>query len=73
MKISEFIERLEAIKAEHGDLEVDTYDGYGVREQHSGPEIAFRKVLSMTEFDADFWGGEEWEDAGCKGEKVCKV
>ena len=71
MRISEFIERLEAIREEHGDLEVEKYNGQGYRCPARVPETAYRRILKGRErapvFAMDFDGPER------RGEKVCRV
>ena len=75
MNISEFVAELEAIKAEHGDLDVETYDAIGYRKEAWKPEIAYRLILKGREHSPRFWNAylpaEERESR--KGTKVCKV
>ena len=71
MKISEYIEALEQIKHEHGDLEVESYSDCLGRTPARTPEIAFRKILKSRERKPDFWRTYHGEDH--KGEKVVRV
>lgn len=64
MKVSEYIAALEALKAEHGDLEVTTYMG-GVYPAGI-PVTAYR--LLRTE---KYW--HELHNESRKGEKVIRV
>jgi hypothetical protein len=72
MKISEYIQLLQAMQAEHGDLQVDCYGNRG-RTEAGPPEIAYRKVLSKRESRPDFWNDWYTGDQGKKGEKVCRL
>lgn len=68
MKISEYIAKLEAIKAEHGDLPVDTLGGDGRHEITYGPAVGFRKILKGRESRPGFWS--DYMPIDQKGEKV---
>lgn len=70
MKISEFIESLQRIQEEHGDLEVHTYGRYG-RMNQPAPTVAFCKLLKGRETRLEFL--YPWEPEERRGEKVCKV
>ena len=74
MKISEYVTALEAIRTEHGDLEVET-DNMDRRFTAPHPTIAYRKVLSKREHCAKFWydwgAGHRHEEK--QGEKVVRV
>lgn len=71
MKISEYIVALEAIKAEHGDLEVET-TGFDLRRIAARkPEIEFRKILSGRNRSPRFWN--TWDGDAAKGEKVASI
>lgn len=71
MRISDFVQKLQAMQAEHGDLEVETDNVFG-RVSHGGPEVAYRKVLAKRERKACFWSGGSWEK-GQQGDKVCRI
>jgi hypothetical protein len=71
MKISEYIAALETIKAEHGDLEVQTHSGYG-RSEARDPKLAYEMVLKGRESSPRFCGEYE-RDESRRGEKVCRV
>lgn len=71
MKISEYIKELKNLKAEHGDLEVETYF-FGRRKEANPPEIAFRKKLKVRrDITPSFWGTYDGEDS--KGDKVIRI
>lgn len=55
MTITEYIQRLEDIRAEHGELEVETSDFYGRRCSAFQPDVAFRRILSKRESKPQFW------------------
>ena len=66
MKISEYVKLLNAIKKEHGDLEVEAY--VGGRITANPPKVAYTRVLKGRESKPDFWSNYMEEDR--KGEKV---
>lgn len=71
MKISEYIDALEAIRREHGDLEVDSNNYYG-RDSARAPTTGYRKILKKRQTREEFWS-----PYGCdpdqKGEKVVRI
>lgn len=75
MKISEYIEELEAIKEEHGDLDMETYAIDCARISVRAPTVDYRAVLfgreSKPRFFSDFRFEKDNEDR--RGEKVCKL
>jgi len=71
MKITEHIQRLQEILAEHGDLQVNT-DGYQGRIYNSWPEIAYKKQLRGREHVPVFWDSLVHAEVQ-KGEKVVRV
>lgn len=71
MRISEYIAALEAIKAEHGDLEVETTGFDLQRIAARKPEIEFRKILSGRNRSPRFWN--TWNGDAAKGEMVVRV
>lgn len=73
MKVSEFIAALEAFKAEHGDLEVET-ERFNAQKRctHDGPELAHRKVLRGREHKPAFYRGYG-EPPETKGDPVCEL
>ena len=73
MKVSEMIAALEAFKAEHGDLEVDSYSTWSGRYTHQGPVLDYRKVLTGRESKPDFWSQYSTKAAINKGEAVCRL
>lgn len=70
MKISEYIAKLESIKAEHGDLEVETNMGMS-RWPVWVPVVAHKLILGKRERTPRFW--MEWDGEERKGEKVVRV
>jgi len=70
MTISEYIDELKCIKAEHGDLEVHRDSSYG-RIQADLPVIAYLKIESRLQRRPDFWHESDYPSQ--KGEKVCRV
>ena len=73
MKISEFIEQLQKLQAEQGDLEVQTTVVNGERIDHRGPQIAYAKVLKGRERKPEFIRKGPFTDVDRIGEKVCRV
>lgn len=73
MKISEYIKALETIRAEHGDLELDTMSVDGCRRPACSPKVGFRKILKGRESKPAFW--YEWASdcVGRQGDKVCVI
>jgi hypothetical protein len=70
MRISEYIGHLEALKSEHGDIEVEC-DFIWQRKPAPPPAIAYKKILKPRERKPDFWS--EIDSEGQKGEKVVRV
>jgi hypothetical protein len=71
MKISEYIGILQAIAAEHGDLEVDTLGGFGERRPAAPPRLAYRLILNGRQSKPRFWSSyADHEDY--KGQPVCR-
>lgn len=54
MKLSDYIELLEAILEEHGDLEVQT-DSFSSRREALEPKIAYTLILRGRELVPRFW------------------
>ena len=71
MKISEYVQALEAIEAEHGDLEVETEAPWG-RGGARHPEVAFRRILTGRKSRPSFWYPLD-PSLSEKGEKVVRV
>lgn len=71
MKISEYIQRLEAVQAEIGDVEVMKQDFAGARITARCPTIGYTKILKGRERKDRFWTG--FDDIKCKGKPVCRV
>ena len=69
MTISEYIRELEAIRAEHGELEIETYGLSCGRCPASTPTIAYKKILAGRQRRPAFWS----YDLKTKGEKVVRV
>ena len=70
MILSDYIKALQAIEAEHGDLEVETFFVDGSRRTAPKPEIDFRKILSPRQHKPAFWSATNPET---KGQKVVRV
>ena len=70
MKISEMIAALEAIREDHGDLEVEKY-GPGERAPVFAPTVAYRLTPKPGETRNRFWNFAYPFER--KGEKVCRV
>ncbi len=70
MLISEFIDELEHIKSECGDIIVHTSQSYG-RGLHEGPRIAYTKILKGREFTPKFYDSYDPKDR--IGDLVCRV
>ena len=73
MKASEYINAMQALIDEHGDLEVETFRVDGDRVEASAPKIAFRKILSKRERKPEFWNDYLRDSGEKKGEKVIRV
>jgi hypothetical protein len=72
VKITEYIAALETIKAEHGDLEVQTLVlGFG-RAAASSPRVAYKQVLRGRESKPCF-AYEREQDPTRIGAKVCRI
>jgi hypothetical protein len=72
MKISEYIGILQAIAAEHGDLEVETFAGYGERLTARPPRLEYRAILTGWERGPRFWS-PHIDHESKKGEAVCLI
>jgi hypothetical protein len=76
MKISEYIGVLQAIAAEHGDLEVEIMDAMENRVTARPPSLAYRAILKPRERKPAFY---EWyryapnAETERKGEAVCRI
>lgn len=74
MKISEYVQLLNAIKDEHGDLEVETNNFNIDRVPQRPPVVDYKAILKGRErnprFVSRYYGSEREER---KGEKVCRV
>lgn len=70
MRASDYIRALEAIVAEHGDVEVDTFGLMG-RSVANAPKIAFRKILTRVQRRDVFWA--PWDPPEQKGDKVIQI
>jgi hypothetical protein len=74
MNITNYIEKLEALRAEHGDIEVETYGVRGDRVTVADPILAFRKTLGSHQRTPAFWSRyDPPETRGEKGEKVVRL
>lgn len=71
VKISELIEKLQNLEAEHGDLQVDTWNVDRDRVSQRNPQIAYRKILTGRQSKPSFWSVFDGKDA-C-GEKVIRL
>ena len=70
MTITNYIEKLEALRAEHGDIEVETYGVRGDRVTIADPILAFRKILGSQRTPA-FWS--RYDPPEMQGEKVVRT
>ena len=71
MKLSQYINALQGLLLEAGDVDVETSNQSGDRVEARSPTIAYRKVLSSRESKPRFWSSYMPEES--KGEKVVKV
>lgn len=71
MKISEYIQHLESVRSQIGDVEVQTVGVNGGRRTAPMPNVAYVKALKGREHKPRFWG--TYEDDACKGDPVCRV
>lgn len=74
MTITEYIKHLEDIRAEHGELEVDT-EGFSGRRSAREPVVTYRKILGKRESRQEFWMDYSWDPTMrcAKGQKVVRV
>lgn len=70
MKISKYIQHLESVRDQIGDVEVqrDWYDG---RSEAPTPQVGYVLLLRPRESRPRFWSSYEGEDR--KGDPVCRV
>ena len=75
MKISEYIEALNTIKSEHGDLDVETSSLSMDRMEARPPVMDHRVILFGREYESRFFSFFLYEkDAEIRrGEKVCRI
>ena len=79
MKISEYIKELEKVKAEIGDVEVETLNSKPARVTAESPTVAYRLILSGTAKNPQFFDESDYAnyfkkyDLKYKGEAVCRV
>jgi len=71
MRISDYIEQLQALGDEHGDLEVELINLDLTRVTARAPVVSFRKILKGRESKPRFWSSYDGEDA--RGEPVIRV
>jgi hypothetical protein len=71
MLASEYIAILQALVAEHGDLEVNTLRHNGERTKPPKPALAYCGILRGRERNARFW--QTWDDEELRGEKVIRL
>lgn len=71
MNISDLIERLQCLYAEHGDLPVETWNVSMDRIPQRDPEVAYRKILTGRSTKPRFWHTFDGLDA--RGEKVVRL
>jgi hypothetical protein len=75
MKASEYIKQIEALIAEHGDLEVMTY---GMSQMANAamsayaPQLAYKAILNSRERQEKFYS-QYCDEPSRKGEKVIKI
>jgi hypothetical protein len=72
MKISEYIDFLEKIKEEHGDLECQTYDHYAGRIEADAPEMCYALLLTGRRKKNSFFH-RLIDEEECRGGKVCRI
>ena len=70
MKISEYIQHLEAVRDQIGDVEVQRYGHYGREEAHQ-PQVGHTLILRPRESRPRFWSTYDGEDR--KGDPVCLI
>lgn len=71
MKISEYIQHLEHVRSQIGDVEVQTAGVDGGRCEARAPEVGYVQVLKGREYKPRFWGS--YQVAERKGDAVCRV
>ena len=67
MLLRDYIEALEVIEAEHGNLPVKSWLGWDIRDA-SVPKVRFTKILTGRQFKQRLWHVTDGETA--KGAKV---
>jgi hypothetical protein len=70
MKISEYIQHLESVRDQIGDVEVKRYNYSGLSEARQ-PQVGYMALLRPRESRPRFWSSYEGEDS--KGDPVCRV
>jgi len=71
MKVSNYIQILQELQSEHGNLEVETYSVCGDKQEARTPEIRFCLILTRRQSKPRFWYSGDAENV--KGEKVIYV
>jgi hypothetical protein len=72
MKISEYVAALNALAAEHGDLDVETFDVSCNRVPAAPPRIEYRRILDSRKTKQKFWD-RHTTGLAHRGDKVCAV
>lgn len=70
MKITEYIEELETLRKEHGEIEVEKFT-FSRRVPAPSPRVAYRRVLGGIEIRSGYW--EKHQDEKHKGKKVVQI
>ena len=73
MILSDYIKALQAIEAEHGDLEVQTEFCDQARVEAGKPKVAFALVLKGRESKPRFWLDWFSDHKDRKGQKVVRL
>ena len=71
MKVSAYIDILQILMKNHGDLEVETYNMNFSRMSAIPPSIRYRKILNKRERKPSFWCDND--ESTNKGEKVIYI
>lgn len=72
MKVSKYIQILEHLMKEHGDLEVETTRVDFSRKEATKPMIAYRRILKGRESKSCFYSAI-LDNEDRKGEKVIRI
>lgn len=71
MRVSDYIIKLEELKKQNGDVEVETYNSFSGRRTANAPKVSFTKVLRGRESKPAFY--DTYMDQDRKGDLVIEI